>query len=53
MRIVMGAAGQGYTPLQSGRTPESSLKTGLAKGERNVRALVERDSKIGKRLNGD
>lgn len=40
MRTVVGAAGQGYVPLQRGRTPESWLNGGggPASGEGFVRA---------------
>lgn len=42
LRRVVGATGQGYMPLQRGRTPESWLNGGPAGGERNVRALLEK-----------
>ena len=45
MRVVVGAAGQGYMPWQRDRTPESSLKGGPAKVEGIVRAVVEYDSR--------
>ena len=44
-RNVVCATGQGYMPLQRGRTPESWLKDGLAGGERNVRALLRHASR--------
>lgn len=40
-RIVVGATGQGYMPLQRGRTAESWLNGGPAGGERDVRAIFD------------
>ena len=40
MRTVVGAAGQGYMPLERGRTSESSLNGGPAKEKREILELL-------------
>ena len=53
MRIEVGAAGPGCTPLQRGRTAGRSLNGGPASGGKDVRDLVENEFKATQRLSGD